>query len=111
MEPKPSFTAIFLLFLLLLAVPCFSTGLLPLVLILFYANIHVNLKLHLTGTSDLDSEIYDIDYRGPETHSYLPPPNLYDRKHGVHQERSMKHRRSKGLRAGHAGKRGKKHHG
>ncbi|KAK2977580.1 hypothetical protein RJ640_007216 [Escallonia rubra] len=55
-------------------------------------------------TSDLDSGIYDIDYRGPETHSYLPPPNLYGRKHGFHQERSMKHRRSKGLRAGHAGK-------
>ncbi|KAK3038408.1 hypothetical protein RJ639_030574 [Escallonia herrerae] len=30
MEPKPSFTAIFLLFLLLPAVPCFARGLLPL---------------------------------------------------------------------------------
>ncbi|CAA3002998.1 Hypothetical predicted protein [Olea europaea subsp. europaea] len=22
-----------------------------------------------------DSQIYDIDYRGPETHRYRPPPN------------------------------------
>lgn len=26
-------------------------------------------------TEKLDSEIYEIDYRGPETHSYRPPPN------------------------------------
>ncbi|XP_073280156.1 uncharacterized protein [Primulina huaijiensis] len=23
-----------------------------------------------------ESDVYDIDYRGPETHTYLPPPNL-----------------------------------
>ncbi|XP_042504736.1 uncharacterized protein LOC122081617 isoform X2 [Macadamia integrifolia] len=23
----------------------------------------------------LESEIYEIDYRGPETHSYVPPPD------------------------------------
>ncbi|KAI8013471.1 hypothetical protein LOK49_LG05G00628 [Camellia lanceoleosa] len=23
----------------------------------------------------MDSGVYDIDYRGPETHSYIPPPN------------------------------------
>ncbi|KAE9585461.1 hypothetical protein Lalb_Chr25g0289201 [Lupinus albus] len=28
----------------------------------------------------LDSEIYDIDYRGPETHSSVPPP---DHSHGL----------------------------
>lgn len=26
-------------------------------------------------TEGLDSEIYEIDYRGPETHSFVPPPD------------------------------------
>ncbi|XP_019054189.1 PREDICTED: uncharacterized protein LOC109115044 [Nelumbo nucifera] len=25
--------------------------------------------------NNLDREVYEIDYRGPETHSYIPPPN------------------------------------
>ncbi|XP_021911370.1 uncharacterized protein LOC110825221 [Carica papaya] len=31
------------------------------------------------STGGLDSEIYEIDYRGPETHSSIPPP---DHSHG-----------------------------
>ncbi|PNX84500.1 hypothetical protein L195_g040561 [Trifolium pratense] len=31
------------------------------------------------GSETLDSEIYEIDYKGPETHSFVPPP---DHSHG-----------------------------
>lgn len=31
------------------------------------------------GLPELDSEVYEIDYRGPETHSSIPPP---DHSHG-----------------------------
>ncbi|PIN10525.1 hypothetical protein CDL12_16880 [Handroanthus impetiginosus] len=40
------------------------------------------LMLHVSGSSrgslqvkNMGSEIYEIDYRGPETHTYIPPPN------------------------------------
>ncbi|KAL8140641.1 hypothetical protein V2J09_006662 [Rumex salicifolius] len=29
----------------------------------------------IIGSSLSGSQVYDIDYRGPETHSHLPPPN------------------------------------
>lgn len=49
---------------------------------------------------DMDSEVvYEIDYRGPETHSYIPPP---DRSAHRQRLRAMPHRRSKGHRAGNA---------
>ncbi|KAI3523000.1 hypothetical protein L2E82_05599 [Cichorium intybus] len=56
MDLNNRFTTAFLLFLLF-AMPAFSRG---------------RLKL---PTAKLNSEIYEIDYRGPETHSYKPPPN------------------------------------
>ncbi|KAK6942839.1 hypothetical protein RJ641_028216, partial [Dillenia turbinata] len=52
MELKSSLIAI--LVLILLALPCISRG--------------------EKVPSNLGSEIYEIDYRGPETHSYIPPP-------------------------------------
>ncbi|KAH7865661.1 hypothetical protein Vadar_009444 [Vaccinium darrowii] len=73
MEFKPRIITIFLLFLfLLLTPPCFSKG----------------------GLDISDSGIYDIDYRGPETHSYRPPPNRSINKP------AMEHRKFKALRAG-----------
>ncbi|KAK9193043.1 hypothetical protein WN944_003739 [Citrus x changshan-huyou] len=56
MELKSSITTFFLLFLLF-ATPFCSLG----------------------GLPELDSEVYEIDYRGPETHSSIPPP---DHSHG-----------------------------
>ncbi|KAM7464149.1 hypothetical protein LguiA_032270 [Lonicera macranthoides] len=46
-----------------------------------------------------NSEIYDIDYRGPETHSYLPPPNHGNPNNNIiHQQLpSMVHTKSKGM--------------
>lgn len=44
-----------LLLLLLLFRPGFSTG-----------------RMH---GKNMGSEVYEIDYRGPETHTYIPPPN------------------------------------
>ncbi|KAA8518781.1 hypothetical protein F0562_016445 [Nyssa sinensis] len=87
MELKPSITAIFLLFLLF-AAPCFSRGLYP-------------WRLEVAKK---DSGIYDIDYRGPETHSYKPPPNLSGAKPSAHGERVMAPHKSKGLRAANARK-------
>ncbi|KAI8556373.1 hypothetical protein RHMOL_Rhmol05G0247700 [Rhododendron molle] len=76
MEFKPRIITIFLLFLFLLllfAPACFLKG----------------------GSEVSDSGIYDIDYRGPETHSYRPPPN----RSNIH-EAAMRHRKTKALRAG-----------
>ncbi|KAK4272894.1 hypothetical protein QN277_021387 [Acacia crassicarpa] len=49
---RSTFTTCFFLFLLL-SPPYFSTG----------------------AKQGLESEIYEIDYRGPETHSSSPPPD------------------------------------
>lgn len=43
----------------------------------------------------LGSEIFEIDYRGPETHSQRPPPNRYGNV-PHHKNRKM-HPRSKRL--------------
>ncbi|EYU38522.1 hypothetical protein MIMGU_mgv1a017200mg [Erythranthe guttata] len=58
-----------LLVLLLLPGPGFSRG----------RSLHVK-KM---GSSDI---IYEIDYRGPETHTYLPPPNRAGGRPGVHHK-------------------------
>ncbi|XP_061350558.1 uncharacterized protein LOC133295718 [Gastrolobium bilobum] len=52
MELRSTFTASFFLFLIL-AFPFYSRG----------------------ESEALHSEIYEIDYRGPETHSAVPPPH------------------------------------
>ncbi|KAI5425950.1 hypothetical protein KIW84_031683, partial [Lathyrus oleraceus] len=53
LKPYTIFTNCFFLFLILMTLPYFSKG----------------------GSEALNSEIYEIDYRGPETHSFVPPPN------------------------------------
>lgn len=43
--------------------------------------------LILGGSEALDSEIYEIDYRGPETHSFVPPPNhSHGKTHSPHHK-------------------------
>ncbi|KAK9290843.1 hypothetical protein L1049_009021 [Liquidambar formosana] len=85
MEPKSTVTSLFLLFLLL-AAPYFPRG--------------------VSVASDLNSEIYEIDYRGPETHSYIPPPH---RSGG--RPHLTAHPESKGLGAATNGENGKNIHG
>ncbi|KAF8036085.1 hypothetical protein BT93_C1931 [Corymbia citriodora subsp. variegata] len=64
MEVKSAVAAVFFL-LLLLSSPHFSTG-------------------NLNGSND--SGVYDIDYRGPETHSSsIPPPTHSRRRPWIHQ--------------------------
>ncbi|KAL7248164.1 hypothetical protein ACSBR2_002972 [Camellia fascicularis] len=91
MEIKPSIITISLIFLI--TTPCFSKGELD--------------------VSKMDSGVYDIDYRGPETHSYIPPPNRsrHNHKPFVHGESTMAYRKSKGFRAGNYGGSDKKSHG
>ncbi|KAK7393567.1 hypothetical protein VNO78_22125 [Psophocarpus tetragonolobus] len=56
MELRVAFPTCFLLFILILALPHFSKG----------------------ESEALQSEIYEIDYRGPETHSSgVPPPHHF----------------------------------
>ncbi|XP_015055131.1 uncharacterized protein LOC107001687 [Solanum pennellii] len=75
---KASFICIFLIFLLI--DPCSSSG-----------------KMDLFK---MDSEIYEIDYRGPETHTYIPPPKGSKGKHNFHHQNMMlkHHRKFKGLK-------------
>ncbi|KAK4396326.1 hypothetical protein Sango_1469200 [Sesamum angolense] len=54
-----------LLLFLLVAVPSFSRGSFSMVVV-FAEGLDVKNK---------DSEVYVIDYRGPETHTFIPPPN------------------------------------
>ncbi|CAA3004094.1 Hypothetical predicted protein [Olea europaea subsp. europaea] len=92
MELKPSFVATLLVFLLILDVtPCFSRG-----------------KLNLKA---VDPEIYEIDYRGPETHTHVPPPNRSSDRPKIHHQTSMARRKSKGSRVRKAKEIGKSIHG
>nr|XP_043610838.1 uncharacterized protein LOC122582500 [Erigeron canadensis] len=43
----------------------------------------------------LESEVYEIDYRGPETHSHRPPPNRGNTNNGVPRGHLKKHQRFK----------------
>ncbi|CAA0842907.1 Unknown protein [Striga hermonthica] len=38
---------------------------------------------------NMNSEVYGIDYRGPETHTYLPPPNRAGERPINHHRASM----------------------
>jgi hypothetical protein len=54
------------------------------------------------GSDELDSEVYQIDYRGPETHSSTPPP---DHSHRVKPLINRKETpKSKGLMGGNKGR-------
>ncbi|XP_059298219.1 uncharacterized protein LOC132050896 [Lycium ferocissimum] len=86
MEMKASFICIFLFFLLI--APCSSSG-----------------KMDLLN---MDSGIYEIDYRGPETHTYIPPPKGSRGKHRFHHQSMLKHRKFKGLKASKPGESGNK---
>ncbi|KAK8546323.1 hypothetical protein V6N13_067543 [Hibiscus sabdariffa] len=73
--------SIILLLLLMLSMPCFSAG----------------------SFGVLYKEIYEIDYRGPETHSSIPPPdNSYHHRHSIHRKaRTLSpHKSFKGLKSG-----------
>ncbi|GMI84734.1 hypothetical protein HRI_002142700 [Hibiscus trionum] len=64
----------------------------------------------------LDKEVYEIDYRGPETHSSIPPPgNSHHHRHLIHRKvgNSSPHKSSKGLKSGFGtkGRNAKKFHG
>ncbi|XP_070021619.1 uncharacterized protein [Nicotiana sylvestris] len=85
-----SLTAIFFLFLLLVG-PCSSSG-----------------KMDLLN---MDSGIYEIDYRGPETHTYIPPPTGSRGRHNFQHQSMLQHRKFKGLRASKTREKGKKTHG
>ncbi|KAM3205306.1 hypothetical protein P3L10_028716 [Capsicum annuum] len=91
MEMKTSFICIFLIVLLI--APFSSSG-----------------KMDL---SKMDSEIYEIDYRGPETHTYIPPPKGSRGRHNFHHQSMLKHHRKfKGLKASKLGEiSGEKIHG
>ncbi|KAH0635578.1 hypothetical protein KY289_035493 [Solanum tuberosum] len=86
MEFKCSFIVIFFLLLLLVS-PSFSSS---------------------SGKMDLSkvdtSEIYEIDYRGPETHTNIPPPR--GGRHNSHHQGMLFHHKPTKL-----GKNGKKNHG
>ncbi|CAH2074371.1 unnamed protein product [Thlaspi arvense] len=59
-------TVVILLMYLLLAVPCFGIG-----------------------SENTDSEVYEIDYRGPETHNSRPPPEtLHGKSPYIHHKTS-----------------------
>lgn len=64
MEMKDRMMIATLLLFLLVAVPSFSRG--SFSRVVFAGRLDVKNK---------DSEVYVIDYRGPETHTYIPPPN------------------------------------
>ncbi|CAO2824250.1 unnamed protein product [Amaranthus hypochondriacus] len=41
-----------------------------------------------------DEHVYEIDYRGPETHSHLPPPKTLDQKPHIHHHKLAKRSRN-----------------
>ncbi|KAM2345488.1 uncharacterized protein LOC126592476 isoform X1 [Malus sylvestris] len=81
------------LFLFLLATPCFSK----------------------VGESDLmDTEVYEIDYRGPETHSSVPPPGHSHGKKSlplIHKENAMATPKPNSIEGANMGRKVKKVHG
>ncbi|KAL0728699.1 hypothetical protein Bca4012_024792 [Brassica carinata] len=60
-------TVVILLTYLLLAAPCFA----------------------LEGSENTNSDVYEIDYRGPETHNSRPPPEtLHGKRPFIHHKTS-----------------------
>ncbi|KAL5740744.1 hypothetical protein ACOSQ2_029924 [Xanthoceras sorbifolium] len=91
MELKSTVASLFLLFLLLLSTPFSSKG--------------------GSVVAAVDSEVYEIDYRGPETHSSIPPPDHSRGKPMIHREGAMEPPKCKGLRGCNVAANGKKIHG
>ncbi|GMI80988.1 hypothetical protein HRI_001768100 [Hibiscus trionum] len=90
---KSTSISILLLLLLSLFIPSFSTG-------RFVVS---------------EKEVYEIDYRGPETHSSIPPPDhSHSHHHWIHRETDLpSHKSFKNLRVGdnNKGRNDKKIHG
>ena len=53
----------------------------------------------IPGMQKKELDIYEIDYRGPETHSYLPPPNRSNGRLNIHHQNVNAHGKSKDFRA------------
>ncbi|BBH06025.1 hypothetical protein Prudu_017571 [Prunus dulcis] len=85
MELKDSTILTFLL-LFFLATPCFSRG----------------------GSDVVGTEVYEIDYRGPETHSSIPPPDHSHGKPLIHKESAMASPKPKSSRASSMGRKKKR---
>lgn len=51
----------------------------------------------------MDLEVYEIDYRGPQTHSSIPPPVNWRGKPLSHRKTAVEPSKSKGLGVGHIG--------
>ncbi|KAM1271468.1 hypothetical protein ACFX2J_032278 [Malus domestica] len=66
------------------------------------------------GGSDLmDTDVYEIDYRGPETHSSVPPPHHYHGKKPkplIHKENAMATPKPESIKAAKMGRKVKKVH-
>lgn len=59
-----------------------------LILLFILKSINLFFFFFYKGSFDVsDREIYEIDYRGPKTHSSIPPPdNSHRRQRSVHRE-------------------------
>ncbi|KAL5711378.1 hypothetical protein ACHQM5_021842 [Ranunculus cassubicifolius] len=91
MELKLSFFVLVAFLVLCLARPTLSRG--------------------LHHKEESDNDVYEIDYRGPETHSFVPPP---DRSHSnplVHDESVMARHKPKAPKGHKARKSGRKTRG
>jgi hypothetical protein len=101
MELKSTITTVFFLFLLL-SLPYFSTGLYLSPSLSLDLSLSLSLSTWLMGTfvmiggSEVDLEVYQIDYRGPETHSSTPPPDHAHGKPLIHRKSSSKGSRGTG---------------
>ncbi|KAL8140642.1 hypothetical protein V2J09_006663 [Rumex salicifolius] len=64
------------------------------------SSIIVVLALLVIGSSLSGSQVYDIDYRGPETHSCHPPPNRHRKNpfvcHGGVKPKNVRHSQTHG---------------
>ncbi|KAF4382149.1 uncharacterized protein LOC115708859 [Cannabis sativa] len=80
-----------------------------LIFILFLFSTHPYFS---TGAMVVDSEeIYEIDYRGPETHSSIPPPDHSRGKHRVHRQSSWGHPNNPKTKTTYLGRKASKIHG
>jgi len=56
------------------------------------------------GSEVADSEVYEIDYRGPETHSsVMPPPGHFHGRPWIHQDTVKTSHKPQGFRGGNNG--------
>ncbi|KAB2047158.1 hypothetical protein ERO13_A13G025100v2 [Gossypium hirsutum] len=60
----------------------------PTFIVLLLLLLMLSMPYFFAGSFDVaDREVYEIDYRGPETHSSIPPPDSsHRRRHSIHRE-------------------------